>query len=388
MRKPALQQFPFWNSTRTREAWDWGGATVALRYHRAGAHVNPATIGNPGHLEISSQFQSLNSNEFPYYRSGIYWLPSFQDDRNFYMPSISVTKDRWAFSYQLSYFDLGEEVRTDPSGRRIGTFSSHEQAHTFTAAYRWSDHLSFGAGINIIRSKLVPGGLVIGGSETQVGSSVALDLGVYGQYPYWFNDNIKLTPSAGWSLTDFGSKIKYSERANGDPLPMKMRGGLGLKLELTESVDDIEFLKGKTPFSVAFYQSFEKLMARTDLSGNSMGPFEALFSSWDTYPRDTGPHMVSHPLGEQIDQRGGLEVIVFDMLSFRHGYYNVAEANGGGKRTYFGFGLHYKMVSLDYLDQDIDSESYLQPYDAFWQLSLAFSVDQVQGLFGGANNIN
>ncbi len=378
-----LTATPFLQFNTHTRSMGMGGATVALRHHTAGAHVNPATIGNPGHVELTTQFHKRWDNEFPYYSLGTEWLPNFSDDMGYYMPTLGITKGSWSFSYQLAYLDLGEQERTDPSGAVLGTFSSHEQAHTFTSAYRWSDYLSFGAGINIIRSKLVPAGIQVGGQESQVGSAVSLDLGAYGEYPYWLNDNVKLTPSAGWSLTDFGSMIKYSDRADGDPLPMMMRGGLGLQLEYTDPVKDLAILSDKTPVSVAYYRSFEKLMARVDTTGNAMGPFEALFNSWDTFQRDNGQRLLEYPLGEQIDHRGGLEIILFEMLSLRSGFSREGKANGGHEIGYFGFGLHYSMFRLDYVREDSNTNRVTRNEGLnYWQFSLRLSTDRVEKWLG------
>lgn len=360
-----------------------GGGTVALRHHAGGAHVNPATIGNPGHVELTTQFHKLGNNNFPYYALGTD-MSLENRDRSFYMPAFVITLDRWSFSYQLAYLDFTEQLHTTPSGEPLGTFSSNELAHTFTTAYRWSDYLSFGAGINIIRSKLVPSGIQVGGQESLVGSAVSLDLGAYGEYPYRINDNIKLTPSAGWSLTDFGNKIKYLDRSRGDPLPMMMRGGLGLQLEYTDPVEDIAILSDKIPVSVAYYRSFEKLMARVDTVGNAMGPFEALFNSWDTYRDHLGIGVQEFSLGEQIDHRGGLEIILFEMLSFRSGFSRDAEVNRGGQTSFFGVGFHYNMFSLDYVRQESQSERFNRDIEQnYWQFSLKFSIDRVEKWLGG-----
>ena len=355
-----------------------GGATVALRNHTGGIHLNPAVIGNPGNVELTTQFAGMHS--FPLIRLGRKYP---LNDSKFYMPSMSVSFDRWSVAYQMTYqvMNLGiYRIPQNPEGRALP--DNREQVHTVSAVYRWGEHVSVGGGINFIHSKLAERSVDVSGDPFHTGSAVSIDLGAYGEYPFDLNDNIVLKSSAGWSLTDFGGMIEYDDAQQGDPLPMKMRLGLGAIVAYTDPVQHIKLFENKRPVSIGFYRSFEKELVRRDPdTGEPMSAIEALFGAWDSMDWPSYDPEV-YPLGDQIGHRFGMEVILFEMVSIRQGYRRSPEIEGGGKLHRFGFGLQYGPVALDYvrLDRELSDFDFGSNHE-FWQLSVQLSTERVMNWF-------
>jgi hypothetical protein len=233
-----------------------------MPYNAAGTHLNPAVIGSPGRLEFSSQFNSLSSDTD--FKFGVNWfpnysvLPSYSEGMYFYMPSIQYSTNNWSFAYQYSHIDLEDRKAPAQDPAAAKTFSLYEFSHTLSAAYRWNKYFSTGIGINYVKSR--PNVLV---REEGVYSAkkITFDFGLYGAYPYTFDNRVKITPSLGWSLSDFAYPVSYGTGTE-EAMPIMMRGGFGFRLETLNSFSALPLIGDNKPLSVGLYQSYSKIMAR------------------------------------------------------------------------------------------------------------------------------
>ncbi|MAL17691.1 MAG: hypothetical protein CL670_14115 [Balneola sp.] len=347
----AITAVPFLQINTDTRSRGLGEATVAMLNSPGGIHVNPATIGRKNTIEFYSPVSFNNGREI--FRKP--WLPGFgASDLYLQNPGIIFGFDKFSLGYQYTYLNLGEQFITgDSSPTPKDSFNSFEEVHTFSASYQITNDLFVGAGLNFGKSKL-SSGQSINGQQIKSPTFTTVDVGIYADHTYDYKEML-ITPSLGWSLTDFGKPIGYVREQGKNPLPMMMRGGLGLKMETKERIWD------RTAFSIGGYASLSKTMARykTEVAaGNTqfepMGPWEVLFKSWGPYQRFNGQDYVELSLLDQLQTQTGLELIYLETLSLRFGHYYEHPENGARSYSTFGIGVHYKYFTLDYCEIDIN----------------------------------
>ncbi len=354
-----------------------GGATVALNHSSGGLHLNPATFGTKNRIKISSPFYFNSGNGFfvtP-------WLPNFNvDDLYLKNPNVIVGFDDFTLGYQFTYLNLGKQSRFDENNVLINTFNSYEYAHTLSGSFSLNKNIYVGLGANFIKSGLASR-TVINGDRVYSANQVTFDVGLYADYTYQYQD-LLITPSVGWSLTDFGYPISYTASGPEDPMPIIMRGGFGIRLESEEQ------FRGNPAFSFGIYASLSKVMARkelkiTDTEGVSdtsyvaLGPWEALFNSWDSFYRFNGQEYIELKPKDQFRTHRGLEVILLGLFSFRYGYYYEHPNNGARVYDTFGLGFHYKYFSFDYAKMDVPERGNPLRGTEFYQFSVNIPLDLV-----------
>ncbi len=375
----SITAVPFLTFNNDARSMGMAGANVAMRGARSGIHLNPAAFGKPNTLELTSQLNlSGNGDIF-----GTPWLPEFSGvNWDLYTPQLIAGFEKFSVAYQYTHFNLGEQAIFDPSSPEpIDTFQAYENAHTLSVAYYLSPYVSVGTGINFIKSSL-DAGVAINGNKVIDANQISLDLGVYADYPMQHNF-VHFTPSIGWSLTDIGRPLKYTANANGDPLPIIMRGGLGLDIAFTEKKYGLEVL------SIGGYLSLDKIMARTephitqsgDTTRKAMGPIEAIFKSWDSYSWFTGTETVNVPLKDQLRRHSGLEITLLEYISLRFGRYWEHEHNGDRKYNTYGFGINLKYLSIDYAKINTDDRDHPLDQTTYFQFTTKIPFDDIERWF-------
>lgn len=321
-------------------------ADVALRNNLSGIHLNPATFGKPNTVQLVTQLNlSFDNNPL-----GSVHLPRYYSDYHMYMPVLTIGFDKLSVGYQFTYLRQGPGGTYSDADGLFGRYLVRDQAHTLAISYDLHSHLAVGAGLNFIKSKLEPAGLFEDNRPARIATNATLDLGAYGEYPMQYRQ-VKILPSAGWSLTDVGGAMRYSHDPNGhaDPMPMMMRGGLGLRLTPLRTIDDRQLL------SIAGYVSLSKIMARKDTAGNVMPPVKALFNSWDSFTRYNGQDYVTVNPGDQLVKHMGIEVTILEKSILRFGHLNSHPNNGNRNEYMLGYGLKFNYITIGYtliLSQD------------------------------------
>jgi hypothetical protein len=198
--------------------------------------------------------------------------------------------------------------------------------------------------------------VIIGGEEIDDAKGVALDFGLYAEYPMGF-EGVNIIPSLGWSLTDFGYPISYTLSGPEDPLPMMMRGGAGLRFDFDKHISGYRLL------SIGMYAQLDKLIARreekvttingiTDTTYVAMGPLEALVNSWGDYYGYNGGYYKLN-VWDQFMRMGGMEITLLEIMSLRFGQFYEHPLNGDRFYNTIGVGLQYKYFTLDYMKYDV-----------------------------------
>lgn len=357
------------------------GADVA-KISRNGLYLNPAALGPVGTVQLTSPFSTENYT--PFFSSP--WLRGFNvEDLWFASPKLVIGFDKLVVGYQYNRLNLGQQVITDERyPRELMTFNSFEFSHGLSFSYPISDFVRLGAGVNFIKSDLASG-IMVGEERFEVAKQVSFDFGLYGQRPQEFEQLI-VTPSFGWSITDFGKGMRYTENGQKDPLPIIMRGGFGVQVDLKK------YLWGYRIVSFAGYGALSKLMARHEVTTSivdgeiiteyeAVGPFGALIKSWDSYQHFNGQEMVEVSVREQFRRHTGFEATFMEILTFRFGHYFEDENNGNREYDTFGIGIQYKYISFDYSElRTVESDHSLDDSN-FYQIGIHIPLEEITGIF-------
>lgn len=157
------------------------------------------------------------------------WLPKLADDLSYEFLAYSMPVEGWGnIGLNITFFNLGNQTRTNERGDVIGEFNSYDMALSAAYGAQIGANISAGIGLKYIYSRLAEVGAGIEKGEG-TGSSFAADLGFL-----W-----RPAPSIsfGAALRNLGPKIAYIDASQADPLPQHIIVGMAYKLMDTQYND-------------------------------------------------------------------------------------------------------------------------------------------------------
>lgn len=272
-----------------------------------------------------------------------------------------------AISYSLVDYDLGIHYITEQTSPEIiDKYRPYEIAINFSAAYHFDNGFTVGGGINYIHSDL-GGDQKINGREIYPGKALSLDIGTRYENAVYTSDYFSILTGLGFSLTDFGNKVKYTDNSPGDPLPMILRGGLEVSLKSENQY------KGLDLFEVSYSSALSKYMAgveiKPDSSVEAYGPVKSLFKTWNSFEWFNGREYLNVSLLDQIWKHHGIEFSLLETFFLRFGY-EIPEKPRVDDYKSIGFGIDLYYLRFDYAKKNYESRGYTfikEQY--FWQLS-------------------
>jgi len=317
---------PFLQIEPETRSGSMGNAFTALSDDNSAMFFNPAGLA----------FQHSNSISITH----VNWLPSFDDDLFFDFIAYKHHIERiGTFGFHTTYLNYGSQRQTGENGEDLGSFKSYELSIGFSYGYQINQFHSFGFGLKYIKSQIIPQGLKVSGQSMSSGNSFSFDLG------YLFrtksSDSDLNFSGLGFSLTNFGQGLQYSDKAQVDPLPLMLRSGF----LINTSLDTEGYNLLRLTFDVS------KLMARIDIDGKSMSPFKALYSSWNDYNIRydlNSSDVQTVTLSDQLMYSMGLEYIYNTIFALRSGFYTESKLNGDRSYLTFGSGFMYNIFSFDF----------------------------------------
>jgi len=268
----------------------------------------------------------------------------------------------------LMYSSLGEIQFTDDYGNYQSTHNPNEFSFDVAYSRLFSQHWSGGVALRFIYSNIT-GGQYVGSTETKAGISYAADASAY------YTTALKLGSktgniSAGMNFSNIGSKMSYTSDEDPDFIPMNMRLGTTLSVDLDRyntigiSFDINKLLVPTDPV----YQDGEIVAGRDP---NVSVPV-AIFQSFYDAPNGFGEEM--HEFTESI----GIEYWYNQQFALRTGYFNQADCKGNMKYFTAGAGFRLSVFSLDF--------SYLipitqnNPLARTLRFSLGFEFDSLRNV--------
>lgn len=305
------------------------------------------------------------------------WLRTLVPDISLaYLSGFYRLSKKGTIGTSLRYFSLGKIDFTDQNNTSLGSRTPYELAYDLGYAHQLSKNFSGAFALRYIYSNLT---LNIDGQSIPA-QTVAADLSGY------YHKDVKMSGkkgefTAGLNISNLGGKVKYSNSGKRNFIPMNMKLGACLKLD----IDDYN--------SIAFTVDFNKLLVPTlpvylkteegkdslnsegvKLIEAGMDPnvsvAQAVFQSFYDAPGGFREEM------QEINVSGGIEYWYAKQFALRTGYFY--EAPNKGNRTYFtiGAGLKYNIFNLDF--SYLISTARNNPLDNTLRFTLSFSFDDIK----------
>lgn len=318
-----------------------GDAGVATSPDASSMHWNPSKYG------FVKKQTGISVSYTP-------WLRALVPDINLaYLSGYYKLKKSGTIATSLRYFSLGDITFTDVVGNPIGQFRPNEFAFDVGYGTKLGDRFSGGGAIRYIHSNLT-GNTNVEGSQTHAGNSVAADISGFYQ-----NDEIEISGKKsilrfGVNISNIGAKISYSDRGEKDFIPINLKLGSSLHMQLDEYNEvlftfDINKLLVPTPPIYATDDSSGAPIK--DSNGNYIilagkdpdrGVVSGMVGSFGDAPGGFKEEIREFNLG------GGFEYWYAKQFCIRAGYFNEPSTKGGRKYITLGLGLKYTVFGLDF----------------------------------------
>ncbi|MCV9388111.1 type IX secretion system outer membrane channel protein PorV [Reichenbachiella ulvae] len=276
------------------------------------------------------------------------WLATITNDMALYYLSGYYKIDRvQTVAVSMRYFDLGSIQLTDDTGGLLGVDNPREGAVDATYSRKLSENLGIGVTARYIWSNII--GSVSGIS--QKGTSVAVDVGTY------YNKDLHLgrtnaNLALGAHVSNIGQKVTYSTDDFKDFIPINLRLGAALKLELdpvntlTFAVDFNKLMVPTPPIyeldadGNPVYQNGKRVIVRGKDPDRNL--ISGMFGSFSDAPDGFSEEMA------EIMISAGTEYWYRDLFAARAGYFYEAESKGGRKYFTLGVGFRYQKFGVDF----------------------------------------
>ncbi|NNC83221.1 MAG: type IX secretion system outer membrane channel protein PorV [Flavobacteriales bacterium] len=334
-----------------------GEAGVSISPDANSIHWNPAKL-------------AFAESDFEMSLSYSPWLRKLVRDMNLaYLSGYSKIDDNQAIGASLRFFSLGSIQFTDEQGNDIRNFEPTEFAIDGAYAIKLSERFSGGMAARFIYSNLTGGVITSSGGESKPGTAFSVDVS-----GYYENDDIRIGDfdavlSAGFNISNIGSKMSYTQAAERDFIPINFRIGPTLKLLLDEYNSlaftvDVNKLLVPTP---PVYLVDEEGNFVTDGSGNlviasgddpNRGVASGMFGSFSDAPGnvtifDDGTVEVEEGSVfreemREINLATGFEYWYADQFALRGGYFYEHPTKGARQFFTLGAGVKYNVFAFDF----------------------------------------
>ena len=319
-----------------------GDAGVALPADANAIHWNPSKL-------------AFAENESEFRLSVSPWLKNLVPDMTLsYLAGYKrLANKRSAIGGSLRYFNLGSITFTDVNGSVIRDFKPAEFAVDLAFAQQFSDRFSGGIALRYVNSNLT-GGLNVSGANTKAGQTVAADVSFFYRRKDFELGGKNATFAFGTNISNLGAKMSYSDAARRDFIPMNLRIGPCLTVDLDEynsiTVNaDVNKLLVPTP--PIYNQSGDTILYGDDPTRGVAAGILGSFSDAPGYLNEENEIIKGSPLKEELREinfAGGLEYWYAKQFAFRTGYFWEHYTKGNRKYFTMGLGVKYSIFSLDF----------------------------------------
>ncbi|MBN2349693.1 MAG: type IX secretion system outer membrane channel protein PorV [Bacteroidales bacterium] len=273
------------------------------------------------------------------------WLKNLVNDINLaYLVGYYRIDTRQVISGSLRYFSLGDIIFRNEFGDYQGQRAPNEFAVDFGYSRLFSDHFSGALSFRFIRSDITGGGIG-SGTEYNAGISFATDLGVYYQKEIEIDEK-ESEMAFGLSITNIGTKISYTQDQNKEFIPMNLRLGGRLSINLDEYntislAADLNKLLVPSPPITDKDTVTGDIVILAGYDDDISVPLSLVQSFYDA------PHGFKEEIRE-IMYSIGMEYWYKNQFAVRGGYFHEHATKGNRKYFTLGIGLKFNVFSLDF----------------------------------------
>jgi len=292
------------------------------------------------------------------------WLRALVPDINLaYLSGYYKIDEQQTFAATLLYFSLGNIIFTDKNGDVTGEFNPNEFAVDAAYSRKLSDDFSGGLALRYIYSNLTGGYYIESAGQSKAGQSIAADVSVYYQKDVTLAEKDALF-AMGLNVSNIGSKMSYTETAERDFIPINMRFGGALTVEIDEYntlafVADVNKLLVPSPPVVELDSNGN---AVKDANGDNVilygkdpnrSVVSGMFGSFGDAPGvvvndETGERSVFKEEMRELTYSIGIEYWYDKQFAVRAGYFYEHATKGNRKFFTLGAGLKYSVFGLDF----------------------------------------
>ncbi|MFH1320170.1 MAG: type IX secretion system outer membrane channel protein PorV [Bacteroidota bacterium] len=315
---------------------------------------------NPAKLAFVRQDMGFSVSYTP-------WLRALVQDINLaYLSGYKRIDKNQVIGLTLLYFSLGDIQFTDEYGNNTIQFNPNEFALDIAYSRKLSDKVSGGMALRYIYSNLT-GGVSVGGAESKAGRSIAADVSAY------YEDDVVIGAKdailgVGLNISNIGAKIAYTETAvkNFIPINMRLGGSLAIDIDDFNTISLVADLnKLLVPSPPVYEIDSTDGSPVTDGAGNKVIKYgedpdrsivSGIFGSFSDAP---GTYYNSNT-GEYVEEPGtfkeelreitysvGLEYWYDKQFAIRVGYFHEHATKGNRKFFTLGAGLKYNVFGID-----------------------------------------
>jgi len=332
-----------------------------------------STHWNPSKLAFVDKDMGVSVSYTP-------WLRALVPDINLaYVSAFKRIDDMQAVGASLRYFSLGDITFTDIVGNTTGQFRPNEFAFDLTYARKLSDVFAIGISGRFIYSNLT-GGVYVGSEATHPGRSGAADVS------FCYEDMVDFAGlrdnrlAFGVNISNMGAKIGYTETIEKDFIPINLRFGPSLKLNL-DQFNTIEFgvevnkLLVPTPpvylidsAGNPVWEGGRRVVAHGKDNRN-VSVVTGMINSFSDAPGGFREELREYNLGF------GIEYWYDKQFAIRAGYFHEHETKGNRRFYTFGFGIKYNVFGLDFAYLVPASSMVKSPLENTLRFTLVFDFE-------------
>jgi len=243
-------------------------------------------------------------------------------------------------SASLRYFNMGDIQFTNSAGDKLEVRKPNEFAIDAAYSRLFSENISAALAFRYIRSD-ISAGMSNSAMKAKAGNSFAADIAIY------YHSELELAGKEGeWALgadiANIGNKMSYSNEQNKSFLPINMRigGSVGLNLDsynkLTFAVDFNKLLVPTPPHYNPVTHEIEYGLSR------DVGVVQGIFQSFYDAPGGFSEEM------REISYGLGLEYLYREVFAVRTGFFHEHPTKGNRRYFTMGIGLHLNVLDIDF----------------------------------------
>jgi len=273
------------------------------------------------------------------------WLRGLVHDMNLlYLTGYRRVDKMQTIAGSLRYFNMGDIQFTDDTGQPMLTGRPNEFAIDAAYSRLFSEKFSAALAFRYIRSDLSSNISSTRGVKAKAGNSFAADIAVY------YHSEMEIFEKTGtWALgadiSNIGNKMSYSNEQNKTFLPINLRigGSVGLNLDSYNKLNfALDFNKLLVPTPPLWGKDENGKPIIKDGKSHDVGVVQGMFQSFSDAPGGFKEEI------HEISYGMGLEYLYKDVFAIRSGYFYEHPTKGNRRYFTMGVGLKMKPVGIDF----------------------------------------